>query len=354
MRNEHMENKLVSVIVPVYNVEKFLGRCISSIVSQTYSNLEIILVDDGSKDCSPRMCDAWAQKDARIRVIHKENAGAGMARNTGLACAAGDYICFLDSDDYLAADAVEKALGNAKMTGADLVVFGMQRVDAQGRMMECMIPVGEKLFFSGEEVQREFLPDLIDGKHNAAKTRNLCLSFWSGLFSAELIRRAQWQIVSERAFFSEDSYSLLQLYRHVRAVSILPEVLYYYQVSMDSLSHVYRDDQYARIRKFYMDCHAMADSLDYESEVHHSVSGLFLSFTIAAMKQIVAADAAVSRKWKDLNHIIADEILQQGLQDISGRKYGRARSVLFWALRNRCCSLCYVLLAAQNHIKKTG
>lgn len=349
-----MTRDLVSIIVPVYNAEKNLDRCVGSMVNQTHRNLQIILVDDGSKDHSPRMCDAWAEKDRRIRVIHKENAGAGLARNEALKCVGGDYICFLDSDDYLAANAVEKALGTAKKTGADVVVFGMQCVDALGQMLDSVIPGGDKLFFSGEEVQNQFLPDLIDGKHDAVKTRNLCLSFWSGLFSADLIRRAQWQIVSEREYFSEDSYSLIRLYRHVQAVSVLPEALYYYQVSMDSLSHVYRDDQYTRIRKFYMDCHAMADSLDYDSEVHHSVSGLFLSFTIAAMKQIVAADAAVSRKWKDLNHIIADEILQQGLQDISGRKYGRARSVLFWALRNRCCSLCYVLLAAQNHIKKTG
>ena len=94
-------NPLVSVVVPIYNVEAYLDRCISSVVLQTYSNLEIILVDDGSPDRCPQICDDWARRDCRIKVIHKENAGLGMARNTGIEHATGSYVYFLDSDDYM-------------------------------------------------------------------------------------------------------------------------------------------------------------------------------------------------------------------------------------------------------------
>lgn len=95
------EMPLISVIVPVYRVEKYLDRCLQSITQQTYRNLEIILVDDGSPDASGAICDAWAAKDSRIQVIHKENAGAGAARNTGLDAATGEIISMIDSDDYL-------------------------------------------------------------------------------------------------------------------------------------------------------------------------------------------------------------------------------------------------------------
>ena len=95
------EMPLISVIVPVYRVEKYLDRCLRSITEQTYRNLEIILVDDGSPDNSGIICDAWAEKDSRIRVIHKNNAGAGAARNTGLDVATGDLVSMIDSDDYL-------------------------------------------------------------------------------------------------------------------------------------------------------------------------------------------------------------------------------------------------------------
>ena len=94
----------VSIVVPVYKVEPYLDKCISSIVNQTYTNLEIILVDDGSPDQCPQMCDAWAEKDARIRVIHKENGGLPDARNAGMAVATGEYIAFVDSDDWIAPD----------------------------------------------------------------------------------------------------------------------------------------------------------------------------------------------------------------------------------------------------------
>ncbi len=100
-------NPLISIIVPVYKVEKYLNRCMESIVNQTYSELEIILVDDGSPDNCPVMCDDWAMKDARIKVIHKENGGIGYARNSGIEIAQGEYIMFVDSDDYISLDAVE-------------------------------------------------------------------------------------------------------------------------------------------------------------------------------------------------------------------------------------------------------
>ena len=92
---------LISVIVPVYKVEPYLNKCIESIVNQTYKNLEIILVDDGSPDNCPAICDSWAEKDSRIKVIHKENGGLSDARNAGMVHATGEYIAFVDSDDYI-------------------------------------------------------------------------------------------------------------------------------------------------------------------------------------------------------------------------------------------------------------
>lgn len=113
------EMPLISVIVPVYRVEKYLDRCLQSIAGQTYRNLEIILVDDGSPDGSGAICDAWAARDSRIRVIHKENAGAGAARNTGLDVATGDIVSMIDSDDYLEVHMYEHLLSLMK-DGVDI------------------------------------------------------------------------------------------------------------------------------------------------------------------------------------------------------------------------------------------
>lgn len=114
---------LISVIVPVYKVEKYLDKCVQSIVDQTYKNLEIILVDDGSPDDSGKICDVWAQKDSRVKVIHQQNAGGGAARNAALDAAAGNLLAFVDSDDYLAPDMFEY-LHSLIMQGADIAECG--------------------------------------------------------------------------------------------------------------------------------------------------------------------------------------------------------------------------------------
>lgn len=123
---------LISVIIPIYNVEKYLDRCIMSIVNQTYNNLEIILVDDGSPDNCPQMCDDWAKRDNRIQVIHKINGGLAAARNSGMELANGDYIAFLDSDDYLDLETYETMLLDLRENEADIISWGMVRESENG------------------------------------------------------------------------------------------------------------------------------------------------------------------------------------------------------------------------------
>ena len=124
-----MEKPLVSVVVPIYNVEAYFNRCIGSIVNQTYNNLDIILVDDGSPDKCPQLCDEWAKRDARIRVIHKQNEGVGVARNYGIDKACGKYLLFVDGDDFLDLKTVEKCIDNLFHQKTDIVIFGCCDVD---------------------------------------------------------------------------------------------------------------------------------------------------------------------------------------------------------------------------------
>lgn len=124
-----MTPPLISVIIPVYGVEKYLDRCVESVVNQTYKNLEIILVDDGSPDNCPQMCDDWALRDARIHTVHRENGGQSCARNTGLSVATGDYVTFIDSDDWIVGDTYEYCVSLLnKFKGVDVVEFGLTHV----------------------------------------------------------------------------------------------------------------------------------------------------------------------------------------------------------------------------------
>ena len=222
-----MKAGLVSIVLPIYNVEKYLDRCIESVINQTYRNLEILLVDDGSPDDCPQKCEEWAKKDGRIKVIHKANAGLGYARNTGIENASGEYICFFDSDDYIDPSTIEKAYNTAQKNNSDMVLFGHYDVDVQGKIVRTYIPTTDKESYVGSEVQEVLLPDLVSDNPATGKSTNLWLSAWCCMYSMKLILESNWRFASERDIISEDVYSLLRLYRNVKKVTIIPEAFYY-------------------------------------------------------------------------------------------------------------------------------
>ena len=157
------QSALISVIVPVYNVEPYLPRCIDSILAQTYSNLEVILVDDGAKDASGAICDDYAGKESRIKVIHKENGGLSSARNAGIDIARGEYLAFVDSDDWIEPDAYEYMLEQMLQSGAKLACAG--RYDVNGETGEKKIglcPTKNVCIPAEEMVGRIFVWDNCD------------------------------------------------------------------------------------------------------------------------------------------------------------------------------------------------
>ena len=153
----------ISVIVPVYNVEKYLSRCVDSILGQTFSDLEVILVNDGSKDTSGSICDSYVAKDTRVRVIHKENGGLSSARNAGIDAAVGEYLAFVDSDDWIEPEMYETMLGLIETYGADLVCAGRYDVDGEtGEKTVGLCPEKEERISSEEMVGKIFLWDGCD------------------------------------------------------------------------------------------------------------------------------------------------------------------------------------------------
>ena len=149
---------LISVIVPVYKVEAYLGRCVESILKQTYQNLEVLLVDDGSPDGCPALCDAFAQRDPRVRVFHKPNGGVASARNLGLEQAAGEYISFIDGDDYIEPEMYADMLDALRHSGADMAVCGFVAEDEQmPRTIDRDTPAAEPVLVQGREMVRRIL-----------------------------------------------------------------------------------------------------------------------------------------------------------------------------------------------------
>lgn len=343
-----MRKGVVSVVLPIYNVEKYLNRCIKSVVNQSYKNLEIILVDDGSPDSCPTLCDEWARKDNRIKVVHKKNAGLGYARNTGIENATGEYICFFDSDDYIALDAIEKAYSLAIQEKSDMVVFGFCNVKASGETGKVVIPHTDKVTFAGQEVQDVFLADLIGPDVKNGKQTDLWMSAWACMYSLDMIQKASWCFVSERDIISEDVYSLLKLYTYVNKVSVLSEALYFYCENAGSLTHTYKPDRYNRIRNFYDACYQLAEENNYSNNVKERLSYPYLSNTIAAMKMIVGSDQTKTLKYEQLKQIIDDDTLQNILSKTNIQKEKKTRKLLLVAIKKKQYSFIYWLIKIKG------
>lgn len=234
--------ELVSVILPVYNVEKHLHQCVQSVQNQTYQNLEIILVDDGSTDQCGAMCDSYAIQDTRIKVVHKANAGLGFARNSGLEVATGAYVLFIDSDDWIDEQMVSIMVHaleqyNADMAGIGFKCYSNSNKTSFNRTLQTVV-------FEGYEniVQHVLLPVIgSDATKNRPDGREM--SVCSNIYRKSIIDAYQLRFVSERVLLTEDFFYNIPYVSKCERIVFLPDNLYYYRYNAVSLSRGYRPNK---------------------------------------------------------------------------------------------------------------
>ncbi len=230
-------NDLISVIVPVYNVEKYLDRCVESIVNQTYTNLEIILVDDGSPDNCPKMCDDWAKKDNRIKVIHKENGGVSSARNIGLDNALGKYIAFCDPDDLIHPQMYEVLYKFAKDNDAECVVCNFENFsDFNNIKVQDIILENKYECFSGKQAY-EYI--------RLSDKCNMIGCVWNKLFLKSSIHILRFDTSLS---YGEDLCFVLTFLSTIESMIVLDDVfLYYYFIRNDSVMRTLDSKKYLKL-----------------------------------------------------------------------------------------------------------
>lgn len=237
--------KLVSVIVPVYNVELYIDKCLNSIVNQTYKNLEIIVVDDGSKDTSGKLCDEWAQRDRRINVIHKENGGLVSARKCGIIVAHGEYVCAVDSDDWIECNMVEELYHIAENENVDIVTspfYGATMNDSKNEFRvgryDC---IGDGYSFYSRMIY-------IDDKN---MTSILSGSMCGKLYRRDLLEKCQLP-VDDRITFGEDGACVWNCFLQADSVYISDRFFYHYEKRGESISGSREKYYWAKINLFYV------------------------------------------------------------------------------------------------------
>lgn len=205
-------NPLISVIIPIYNVEKYLARCVDSIVNQTYKNLEIILVDDGSPDRCPQMCDDYAKKNSRIKVVHKKNGGLSDARNAGIAVATGEYISFIDSDDWIDLETYDLVLEKMLATNSQIGAFNLKSVSDSN--------------FKTEYNENYIVIDSQKAIENTIDNVNVRTVVWNKLYHRSVLENLSFRVgkLNEDEFFTFYALSNAQ---HI--VYLFRQLYFYYQ-----------------------------------------------------------------------------------------------------------------------------
>lgn len=265
----------VSVIIPVYKVEKYLERCVNSVLNQTYENIEIILVDDGSPDNCPALCDEIAAKNDRVSVVHKENGGLSSARLAGFEVANGTFVLFVDSDDYIANNMIEKLVNAIEQNNADLAICGYNTVVGQQSTPK-LLDYQESLIDGKENVRENYILPLIGRSYNKINIPGfICIR----LFKRSLIQKEFF--VSERIYFKEDHIFDLLYGDYTSKIAVVNEALYSYCFNENSLTNVYR------VNKWEMYKNLFAFYEKYLSERNMEAPERLTSFLIGSLFSVV-------------------------------------------------------------------
>lgn len=236
----------LSVIIPVYNIENHIEKCLDSVLAQTFEEYEVIIVDDGSGDKTPAICDAYEQKDARIRVIHKENEGVSVARNTGIDVAVGEYFLFFDGDDFMEPYTMAELYRTAKEQQADTVIYGYHRYE-NGAVKETCYPRFEQTLYEGDTIVTQVLPsfiglsydrinDWLNHKPDALYVENPAL--WRTMTSASVIKENGIRFIPGLKV-GEDTLFIATYLSYAKRCYIQQKCYYYLVTREDSTIYVY-------------------------------------------------------------------------------------------------------------------
>ncbi len=261
-----MEKLLFSIIVPVYGAEKYLSHCVESLLAQTYQNIEIILVDDSSPDNSPAICDEFAKQDSRVKVIHKENGGATLARTAGAEAARGEYICCIDADDYVSPDYIEKLAAPACANASDIVCCG-HYISCEEKLTARPLP-NRSGFYSKEQIEVEIFPELIQ----TVNATYFAPALWGKAIKRELFLCEQRKTPTNLKI-GEDGACIIPCVYKAASLSVIPECLYFYRVNPQSITKngkAFRFDGPELIAK-HLENEINLNEFDFREQMHRKI-----------------------------------------------------------------------------------
>lgn len=343
-----------SLILPVYNVEKYVKRCVNSLLRQEYTDYEIILVDDGSTDSSGSICDKLADKNNNIFAYHKENGGLSDARNYGMDRAKGNYILFIDSDDWVDEKLLISLHNHLNKSNVDILKFGFQKMQ-EGNYKNTFFSYFNIGVYDRRQIEETILPYTIGPKRLFCYEQNVCKSVWSHVYSLNFLRENNIRFVSEREILNEDHLFNLHTLLYAKSLEVTHYILYYYDYREGSLSKRYITNEFERKLKLHREYKLLLER-----------NGLFERYETPYYSECVDGFyACISNEcccWNEtLKYAVQNikKILNCKECEISLLKCKRSNmnlkgKVIYWLMRLKFAYLMYILykIYAISNIKK--
>lgn len=329
--------ELISVIVPVYNVKDYLVQCVKSIINQTYKDIEILLIDDGSTDGSGKICDSLSNKFPIVKVIHKKNEGLGLTRNVGILNAKGKYVTFIDSDDYIAPSFIENLVLGLKKYNVDSIISGFKRIDSNNNIFykeEYKIQV-----YEDDDVMDKVFTKMLGSlpeKHDSLK-----MSVWGNLYSMEIIKRYNLYFVSERKIISEDIIWNNDYFKKIRRVAILPFCDYYYRSNDNSLSLKYNPKRFQQVIYLYLILKQIIKEDHLPQNALLRTQKQFFVNIRSCISQL--QNLFLKKHYQELLTIINDDTLQEVLSQYPIERLNTKQKIFLLLLKNRDAKLLFIL-----------
>ena len=314
----------VSIIIPVYNTEKYLKRCLNSVINQTLKDIEILIVLDGSNDKSINICNEYKKNDGRILIFEKENEGLGLTRNYGLQRASGEYVAFLDSDDFVDLDFYEKMFNSASKNNAEIAIGEFKYHTYDNKVYQTSIcTLSDKKLNN----PKDYLYSML-GKESYQK---IGMSVWKCLYKRKFLLENNILFLSEREYISEDiCFNFLVFELAKKAISV-HNTYYYYCYNTVSLSHSYRKDRFEKTKKLIKKIVEYAEFFDELNDLSKTIDKLYIEY----IKGIISSEVKNNKNiYKNIKNIITDDTVQKAVINVKNNKFKNKLICFFIKNRN--------------------
>ncbi len=337
--------KSVSVIIPVYNVEKYLPKCLDSVIGQSYKELEIICVNDGSPDNSLAVLEAYSEKDNRIKIITQKNQGASIARNTGIAAATGDYMVFLDSDDWIDLEAIEAAVSVAEKNNSDVVMWGYVREFAENSL-EKKIFDGDKVFDANEsrEIHRRIVG--LCGKELASpENADSIVTVWGKLYKASIIKENGLEFVDIKLISTEDLLFNLHYFGFVKECAFIDKPYNHYRKDNEtSLTRSYQAKLFTQWSELYSRIRAYINENNLGEDFHRALDNRICLSMIGLGLNELYNKASHRERIKNIKKFLSSEQYIKAYKDLEFAYFPIHWKLFFKLCQKRLALGVYVLL----------